>query len=386
MDRWSLKHEIRLPLLLLCAFFYISNAADPIDILKILELSEDMEGVSLEAGLCTSRTGRKETDLSFKIDRKIQVSVPTKQLFPDTPFPANFSLMTTVKAVKGSQVFLFSMYDTQGTQQLGLEVARSPVFLYEDHEGQPTPEFYPTFRKVNLADGKWHRVAYSVNGQSVTLYVDCEKVDTLDLLRGFDPHISTDGVTVFGTRLLDEDVFEGEIQQLLIVDEPGAAETYCQNYIPDCDAALPYDSILSEAVEEERKPKKPVVEDFEEFDYNDLYEEIPVGNEASNMTEYEIVEYEYYDNTTQRPTSMNMRKNMMSGMDLLREIPATLFTHRTYQRKERKESQGILEREQGLRDLMGLQDLRENRDLLESLDQWALEETLESWVLQGDRA
>lgn len=140
--------------------------------------------------------------------------------------------MTTVKAVKGSQVFLFSMYDTQvcikhagccwinsfleihsaftsdflkskrgsfrnaknlcwcssnneklkriiklqmyfswrkiisfviffgfwvyqGTQQLGLEVARSPVFLYEDHKGQPTPEFYPTFRKVNLADGKW---------------------------------------------------------------------------------------------------------------------------------------------------------------------------------------------------------------------------------------
>lgn len=56
--------------------------ANPIDILKILELSEDMEGVSLEAGLCTSRTGRKETDLSFKINKKIQVSVPTKQLFP----------------------------------------------------------------------------------------------------------------------------------------------------------------------------------------------------------------------------------------------------------------------------------------------------------------
>uniref|UniRef100_A0A3P9HP02 Laminin G domain-containing protein n=1 Tax=Oryzias latipes TaxID=8090 RepID=A0A3P9HP02_ORYLA len=223
--------------------------ANPIDILKILELSEDMEGVSLEAGLCTSRTGRKETDLSFKINKKIQVSVPTKQLFPDTPFPANFSLMTTVKAVKGSQVFLFSMYDTQGTQQLGLEVARSPVFLYEDHKGQPTPEFYPTFRKVNLADGKWHRVAYSVEGQSVSLFVDCEKVDTLDLLRGFDPHISTDGVTVFGTRLLDEDVFEGEIQQLLIVDDPGAAETYCQDYIPDCDASLPYDSILKETEE-----------------------------------------------------------------------------------------------------------------------------------------
>ena len=51
-------------------------------------------------------------------------------------------------------------------------------------------------------------MAYSVEGQSVTLYLDCEKVDTMELLRGPDPQISTGGVTVFGTRLLDEEVFE----------------------------------------------------------------------------------------------------------------------------------------------------------------------------------
>lgn len=55
---------------------------------------------------------------------------------------------------------------------------------------------------------RWHRIAYSVEGQSVTLYLDCVKLDTLDLLRGPEPHISTDGVVVFGTRLLDDDVFE----------------------------------------------------------------------------------------------------------------------------------------------------------------------------------
>lgn len=42
----------------------------------------------------------------------------------------------------------------------------------------------------------------------MTLYLDCVKLDTLDLLRGYDPHVSTEGVTVFGTRLLDEGVFE----------------------------------------------------------------------------------------------------------------------------------------------------------------------------------
>lgn len=60
----------------------VSFAADRVDVLKILDLSDDMEGVSLEAGLCVSREGQEETDLSFKIDKKIQLSAPTKQLFP----------------------------------------------------------------------------------------------------------------------------------------------------------------------------------------------------------------------------------------------------------------------------------------------------------------
>jgi len=47
------------------------------------------------------------------------------------------------------------MYNEQGIQQLGVEVGRAPVFLYEDQHGQPTPEMYPIFKKINLADGKW---------------------------------------------------------------------------------------------------------------------------------------------------------------------------------------------------------------------------------------
>lgn len=33
-------------------------------------------------------------------------------------------------------------------------------------------------------------------------------METLDLLRGDNAVVSTEGVTVFGTRLLDEEVFE----------------------------------------------------------------------------------------------------------------------------------------------------------------------------------
>lgn len=42
----------------------------------------------------------------------------------------------------------------------------------------------------------------------MTLYLDCVKHETLELLRGLNPRVSTEGVTVFGTRLLDEGVFE----------------------------------------------------------------------------------------------------------------------------------------------------------------------------------
>lgn len=74
---------------------------------------------------------------------------------PGESFPEDFSILATVKPKKGSQSFLLSVYNEQGIQQLGLEVGRSPVFLYEDHTGKPSPEDYPLFRGVNLADGKY---------------------------------------------------------------------------------------------------------------------------------------------------------------------------------------------------------------------------------------
>ncbi|KAK1785541.1 hypothetical protein P4O66_018899, partial [Electrophorus voltai] len=191
------------------------TGADPVDVLGGLQISDRLEGVSIDAGLCTHRQGTGEADMAFRIDKKIQLSAPTRQLFPDSAFPEDFSLTATVRARKNAHVFLLSVYDEQGVQQLGLELGKSPVFLYEDQWGQPTPDQYPTFKKINLADGKWHRIAYSVQGKSVTLYLDCRWVQTLELQRGDGAVVSTDGVTVFGTRLLDEEVFEVKTQCFL---------------------------------------------------------------------------------------------------------------------------------------------------------------------------
>lgn len=79
---------------------------------------------------------------------------PSSLLSSTGRFPENFSLMALVKAQAGLQAFLLSIYSEQGIQQLGVELGRSPVFLYEDQNGKPAPEDYPLFRGINLADGK----------------------------------------------------------------------------------------------------------------------------------------------------------------------------------------------------------------------------------------
>lgn len=51
-------------------------------------------------------------------------------------------------------------------------------------------------------------MAISVEKQTVTIIVDCKKQISKPLLRSERPSIYTNGITVFGTRILDEEVFQ----------------------------------------------------------------------------------------------------------------------------------------------------------------------------------
>lgn len=51
-------------------------------------------------------------------------------------------------------------------------------------------------------------MAISVHKQTITLILDCKKKTTQKLLRSPSPIIDTKGIVVFGTRILDEEVFE----------------------------------------------------------------------------------------------------------------------------------------------------------------------------------
>ncbi|OWK10556.1 hypothetical protein Celaphus_00004988, partial [Cervus elaphus hippelaphus] len=180
----------------------------PADLLKVLDFHNLPDGITKTTGFCAARRSSKGPDVAYRVTKDAQLSAPTKQLYPASAFPEDFSILTTVKAKKGSQAFLVSIYNEQGIQQIGLEMGRSPVFLYEDHTGKPGPEDYPLFRGINLSDGKWHRIALSIHKKNVTLILDCKKKTTKFLDRSDHPVIDVNGIIVFGTRILDEEVFE----------------------------------------------------------------------------------------------------------------------------------------------------------------------------------
>lgn len=55
---------------------------------------------------------------------------------------------------------------------------------------------------------RWHRIALSVSKKNVTLLLDCKKKMSRALPRSSHAEVDTNGITVFGARLLDEEVFQ----------------------------------------------------------------------------------------------------------------------------------------------------------------------------------
>lgn len=70
-------------------------------------------------------------------------------------------------------------------------------------------------------------MAISVEKQTVTIVVDCKKQISKPLLRSERPTIYTNGITVFGTRILDEEVFQVRLALGFCVFFFVSVVTYC---------------------------------------------------------------------------------------------------------------------------------------------------------------
>uniref|UniRef100_A0A3Q2HIX8 Collagen type XI alpha 2 chain n=1 Tax=Equus caballus TaxID=9796 RepID=A0A3Q2HIX8_HORSE len=250
MERCSRCHRLLLlvPLVLGLSAAPAWAGTPPVDVLRALRFPSLPDGVRRARGICPA-------DVAYRVSRPAQLSAPTRQLFPGG-FPKDFSLLTVVRTRPGLQAPLLTLYSAQGVQQLGLELGRPVRFLYEDQTGRPQPPAQPVFRGVSLADGKWHRVAVAVKGQSVTLIVDCKKRVTRPLPRSAHPVLDTHGVIIFGARILDEEVFEGDVQELVIVPGVQAAYESCEQKELECEGGWKERPQKQQSHRTQRSPKQ----------------------------------------------------------------------------------------------------------------------------------
>ncbi|XP_054425156.1 collagen alpha-2(XI) chain isoform X2 [Pteronotus mesoamericanus] len=252
----------------------------PVDVLQALRFPSLPDGVRRARGLCPA-------DVAYRVSRPAQLSAPARQLFPGG-FPKDFSLLTVVRTRPGLQAPLLTLYSAQGIRQLGLEVGQHVRFLYEDQTGRPRHAAQPVFRGLSLADGKWHRVSVAVKGQSVTLTVDCKKRVTRPLPRSARPVLDTHGVIIFGARILDEEVFEGDVQELVIVPGVQAAYGSCEQKELECERDWKERPQKQHSYRAQRSPKQqpsrlhrpqnqePQRQPFESlhYDYEPLYYDV----------------------------------------------------------------------------------------------------------------
>uniref|UniRef100_G1PL84 Collagen type V alpha 3 chain n=2 Tax=Myotis lucifugus TaxID=59463 RepID=G1PL84_MYOLU len=221
-----------------------TQAADPVDVLEALGVRGGQAGVPEGPGLCPQRV--PEGDRAFRVGKASTLGVPTWELFPDEQFPENFSVLITLRGQPANQSILLSVYDEDGARQLGL--ALGPAL------GLLGGSFRPLPQQVNLMDGRWHRVAVSVDGGAATLVADCEPQPPV---LGQGPRfISTAGLTMLGSQDLGEESFEGDIQELLISADPQAAFQACERYLPACDHLDPAAAGAPQGEPETPPPKR----------------------------------------------------------------------------------------------------------------------------------
>ena len=144
-------------------------------------------------GLCESRPlpfsdDQRARDVAYDLSStNAIINTTVESLFPNG-IPDEFVLFTTVKVEPDNTADLFTIID--GEQSLSFSL--NPVeFEYRRRGKAPVRAGVDD----NLADGKWHRVAFAVRKKHVLLSLDCAKPKEHNRRpKGFQPSFGQDSV------------------------------------------------------------------------------------------------------------------------------------------------------------------------------------------------
>lgn len=99
---------------------------------------------------------------------------------------------------------LFAIYSDSGEEQLVLSLGTDVTLYYST---TPDDGDKPISFGVDISDGKWHRLGFSIKGDAVTLIVDCVSQITKELRRNLLETVSDSGIVIIGQQLVDGNVY-----------------------------------------------------------------------------------------------------------------------------------------------------------------------------------
>lgn len=99
---------------------------------------------------------------------------------------------------------LFTVYSDNGEEQLVVSLGNDVTLLYNTvpDEIVDTISF-----GINVADGNWHRLGFSLKGDAVTLIIDQATQITRQLQRDLKTTITTSGIVIIGQQLVDGNLY-----------------------------------------------------------------------------------------------------------------------------------------------------------------------------------
>lgn len=74
--------QLRENVALFLQYVYLVSAAEPADLLKILDFHNLPEGVTRTTGFCSHRRSAQGADVAYRVSKNAQLSAPTKQMYP----------------------------------------------------------------------------------------------------------------------------------------------------------------------------------------------------------------------------------------------------------------------------------------------------------------
>ncbi|XP_070174926.1 uncharacterized protein [Littorina saxatilis] len=198
-------------------------------------------------------TQSRDRKNGYVINSSAKLFLPVSTLY-DVSFPQDFSIIMTSRRKPEREGYMLVLSDISGRQRLAIYLGEKLRFEYMDDPNRAATvvEF-----DVIIEKDTWHNIALRVQGRQVVLYFDCSTVIEKKLKRG-NNSLGRNLMLSIGPYFANfGPAFEGELEQLIVSEDPSLAERQCNFQSGDHMGPVKDDSSSNAGHEMERTTRAP---------------------------------------------------------------------------------------------------------------------------------